>query len=35
VLSAAKKVPYSKVGDPAGAATGEDTLRIRALVVDG
>jgi len=34
-LSAAKKVPYSKVGDPAGAATGEDTLRIRALVVDG
>jgi hypothetical protein len=34
VLSAAKKVPYSKAGDPAGAATGEDTLRIRALVVD-
>jgi hypothetical protein len=34
-LSAAKKVTYSKVGDPAGAATGEDTLRIRALVVDG
>jgi hypothetical protein len=34
-LSAAKKVPYSKLGDPAGAATGEDALRIRALVVDG
>jgi hypothetical protein len=34
-LSAAKKVPYSKAGDPAGAAAGEDTLRIRALVVDG
>ena len=34
-LSAGKKVPYSKVGDPAGAATGEGTLRIRALVVDG
>jgi len=34
-LSAAKKVPYSKLGDPAGAATGEDMLRIRALVVDG
>jgi hypothetical protein len=33
-LSSAKKVPYSKAGDPAGAATGEDTLRIRALVVD-
>jgi hypothetical protein len=35
VLSAAKKVSYSKVGDPAGAATGEETLRIRALLVDG
>ena len=35
VLTAAKKVPYSKLGDPAGAATGEDNLRIRALVVDG
>lgn len=33
-LSASKKVSYSKLGDPAGAATGEDTLRIRALVVD-
>ena len=34
VLGAAKRVPYSKVGDPAGAATGEDTLKIRALLVD-
>jgi hypothetical protein len=28
-------VPYSKAGDPAGAATGEDALKIRALLVDG
>jgi hypothetical protein len=35
VLASARKVPYSKAGDPAGGATGEDTLRIRALVVDG
>jgi hypothetical protein len=35
VLGAAKKVPYSKAGDPAGAATGEDSLKIRALLVDG
>src|SRR4051794_19507634 len=35
VLGAAKKVPYSKTGDPAGAATGEDILRIRPLLVDG
>lgn len=34
VLGAAKHVPYSKAGDPAGAATGEDTLKIRALLVD-
>lgn len=34
-LGAAKKVPYSKAGDPAGAATGEDSLKIRALLVDG
>jgi hypothetical protein len=34
VLAAAKRVPYSKGGDPAGAATGEETLRIRALLVD-
>jgi len=35
VLGAARKVPYSKVGDPAGAAAGEDSLKIRALLVDG
>ena len=34
-LGAAHKVPYSKAGDPAGAATGEDSLKIRALLVDG
>ncbi len=35
VLGAAKRVAYSKAGDPAGAAAGEDGLRIRALLVDG
>jgi hypothetical protein len=35
VLGAAKRVPYSKAGDPAGAAAGEDALKIRPLVVDG
>jgi hypothetical protein len=35
VLGAAKRVHYSKAGDPAGAAAGEDELRIRALLVDG
>ena len=35
VLGAAKRVPYSQAGDPAGAAPGEDSLRIRALLVDG
>jgi hypothetical protein len=35
VLGAAKSVPYSKQGDPAGAAAGEDDLKIRALLVDG
>ena len=35
VLGAARKVPYSKAGDPAGAAAGEDALKIRALMVDG
>jgi hypothetical protein len=35
VLGAVKHVPYSKTGDPAGAATGEDSLKIRALLVDG
>jgi hypothetical protein len=34
VLGAAKKVPYSQAGDPAGAAAGEDSLKIRALLVD-
>lgn len=34
VLGAARKVAYSKAGDPAGAAAGEDSLKIRALVVD-
>ncbi len=35
ILGAVKSVPYSKAGDPAGAAAGEDTLKIRALLVDG
>jgi hypothetical protein len=35
VLGAARKVAYSKAGDPAGAAAGEDSLKIRALIVDG
>jgi hypothetical protein len=35
VLGAARKVPYTKAGDPAGAASGEDSLKIRALLVDG
>jgi hypothetical protein len=35
LLGSAKKVPYSKAGDPAGARPGEDSLKIRALVVDG
>jgi hypothetical protein len=35
VLGAARKVPYSKSGDPAGAAPGETELKIRALLVDG
>lgn len=34
-LGAAKRVSYSKAGDPAGAAAGEDALKIRPLVVDG
>ena len=34
-LSAARKVAYSKAGDPAGAGPSEDSLRIRALLVDG
>ncbi len=35
VLGAVKRVPYSKAGDPAGAISGEDALKIRPLVVDG
>ncbi len=35
VLGAAKRVPYSKSGDPAGAAASEDALKIRPLVMDG
>jgi hypothetical protein len=35
VLGAARRVHYSKVGDPAGAVQGEEELRIRALLVDG
>jgi hypothetical protein len=35
VLGAARKVPYSKAGDPAAAAPGEDALKIRPLLVDG
>jgi len=35
VLGAARKVPYSKAGDPAGASAGEDALKIRALLLDG
>jgi hypothetical protein len=34
-LGAAKRVPYSQAGDPAGAQAGEDALKIRALLVDG
>ncbi len=35
VLGAVKRVPYSKTGDPSGAASGEDVLKVRALLVDG
>jgi hypothetical protein len=35
VLGAARRVSYSKAGDPAGAAQGETDLKIRALLVDG
>ena len=35
VLGAAKRVPYSKAGDPAGAINSEDGLKIRPLLVDG
>ena len=35
VLGATRKVAYSKAGDPAGAAAGENELKVRALLVDG
>ena len=35
VLGAARSVAYSKTDDPAGAASSENTLKIRALLVDG
>ena len=35
VLGAARKVPYSKAGDPAGATQTETELKVRALLVDG
>ena len=35
VLGPARRVHYSKAGDPAGAQAGEQELRIRALLVDG
>jgi hypothetical protein len=35
ILGASRSVPYSRAGDPAGAAPGEDALKIRALLVDG
>jgi len=35
VLGAARKVPYSKAGDPAGASRNETELKVRALLVDG
>jgi hypothetical protein len=34
-LGAAKHLAYSKAGDPAGATAGEDSIRIRPLLVDG
>jgi hypothetical protein len=34
-LGAARKVSYSKAGDPGGAAPGETELKIRALLVNG
>ncbi len=35
VLGAARRVAYTKAGDPAGAAAGETELKIRALLVNG
>src|ERR1035438_4036599 len=34
VLGAAKKVPYSKAGDPGGAGSSEDAPEIRPLLLD-
>jgi len=34
-LGAVKHVPYSQQGDPAGATAGEDSLPVRALLVNG
>ena len=34
-LGAPRHVPYSRTGDPAGALPGENTLKIRPLIVDG
>jgi hypothetical protein len=34
-LGTPRRVPYSRTGDPAGSAPGEDFLKIRPLVVDG
>jgi hypothetical protein len=34
-LGGVKRVPYSKAGDPSGAASGEDVLKTRPLIVDG
>jgi hypothetical protein len=34
-LGEARRVAYSVIGDPAGAAASERTLKIRALIVDG
>jgi hypothetical protein len=35
VLAAARRVPYDKMGDPAGASMADTVLLIRALLVDG
>jgi len=35
VLGAVRQVPYSKAGDPAGAGPDENSLKTRALLVDG
>lgn len=34
-LGAPKKVAYSKAGSRSGALAGEDSIRIRSLIVDG